>query len=147
MELNLNHHGSKAKVLFLCSHNAARSQIAEGYLRAKYGKQFEAFSAGSHPSIISKYAIQVMAEIGIDISSQKSKTLMEFYGQEMDIVVAMCDEAKAVCPVFPWAKGTVHKNFPDPHDIGNSDAERLNGFRKIRDAIITWIDDYFGKLT
>jgi len=86
-----------------------------------------------------------MEEIGIDISHRKSKSLIEFYGREMDVVVTMCDEAKAVWPVDPWAKETVHQSFPDPYDMVGGDVERLNDFRKICDAIIHWIDDHFGE--
>jgi arsenate reductase len=134
----------KQKVLFICTHNAARSQIAEGYLRAKYGDRYEAFSAGTEVSTVSRYAIRVMQEIGIDISGHRSKDLGEYDGIEMDAVVTVCDSAKGACPFFPWAKKTVHMSFPNPKDFSGSEEEILAGFRRVRDAITQWIDGEFG---
>jgi arsenate reductase len=134
----------KKKVLFICTHNAARSQMAEGYLRARYGDRFEAFSAGTSVSSVSPYAIEVMNEIGIDISQHRSKSLDEFEGIEMDVVVTVCDTAKQACPFFPWAREIVHANFPNPKDFTGSPEEILAGFRTVRDAITNWIDGYFG---
>jgi arsenate reductase len=107
----------KTNVLFICTHNAARSQMAEGYLRARYGDWFEAFSAGTEVSTISPYAVRVMLEIGIDISQQRSKSLDEFDGKKMDIVVTVCDNVKAACPFFPGAKKTLHMSFRDPKEL------------------------------
>ena len=135
----------KTKVLFICSHNAARSQMAEGYLRAKYGNRFDAFSAGTKVSEVSIYAIQVMKEIGIDISQQQSKSLNEFIGEKMDIVVTVCDSAKASCPFFPRSKTNIHMNFADPKEFTGSDEVILNNFRKVRDEIFRWIDETFSK--
>ena len=126
----------KPKVLFICTHNAARSRIAEGYLRAKYGDRFDAFSAGTEVSAVSPYAIRVMKELGIDISQQRSKSLDEFDGETMDIVVTVCDKAKAVCPFFPGAKKTMHMSFPDPKGFTGSDEAVLGGFRTVRDEIL-----------
>jgi arsenate reductase len=134
----------KTKILFICTHNAARSQIAEGYLRAKYGDRFEAFSAGTEVSTVSPFAIRVMNETGINISQQRSKSLDEFDGEKMDVVVTVCDRAKAACPFFPGAKKTVHMSFPDPKSFSGSDDEVLEGFRTVRDAITRWIDATFG---
>ena len=125
--------------------NAARSQIAEGYLRAKYGDRFETFSAGTEVSVVSPYAIRVMEEFGIDISRQRSKSLDEFDGEKMDVVVTVCDNAKAVCPFFPGAKKTIHMSFPDPKGLTGSDDKVLEGFRTVRDAIARWIDATFGQ--
>src|SRR5690606_2917169 len=86
------------RILFICSHNAARSQMAEGYLRTRYGDRSEAYSAGTQVSTISSYAIRVRQEIGVDISGQRSKALKEFAGVEMDIAVIVCDAAKSACP-------------------------------------------------
>jgi arsenate reductase len=134
----------KPKVLFICTHNAARSQMAEGYLHTRYGDRFEAFSAGTEVSTVSSYAVRVMLEIGIDISQQRSKSLDEFDGIKMDLVVTVCDNAKAVCPFFPGAKKTLHMSFPDPKSCTGSDEVVLEGFRKVRDEISRWIDATFG---
>ena len=134
----------KKKVLFLCNRNAARSQMAEGYLRARYGDRFEAFSAGAQASRLSSHAVRVMAERGIDISGHRSKDLTEFFGQEMDLVVTVCDSAAKVCPVFPLSKKTLHLNFTDPASFTGSEEEILAGFRTVRDEISRWIDRTFG---
>ena len=91
----------KQKVLFICTHNSARSQMAEGYLRARYGDRYEAFSAGTEPTPLNPYAIRVMQEVGIDISGHRSKQLKELYSQEMDFAVAICDNSNQTCPFFP----------------------------------------------
>jgi arsenate reductase len=134
----------KKKVLFLCNHNAARSQMAEGYLRARYGDRFEAFSAGARASRLSSHAVRAMSEIGIDISGHRSKDLTGFFGQEMDLVVTVCDSAAKVCPAFPWAKATLHLDFTDPASFTGTDEEITAGFRMVRDEITRWIDHTFG---
>jgi arsenate reductase len=136
----------KTKILFICTHNAARPQMAEGYLHARYGDRFESFSAGTKVSTVSPYAIRVMKEIGIDISQQRSKRLDEFDGKKMDIVVTVCDNAKAACPFFPGAKKTLHMSFPDPKCFTGSDDVVLEGFRKVRYEISRWIDATFGQV-
>jgi arsenate reductase len=103
----------KTRVLFICTANAARSQMAEGYLRAKYGDRYEAFSAGIHPAgRVTPRAITVMQEIGIDISGHRSKPLSTFDGVPFDLAVTLCDNVHAVCPVVPSAKKTIHHGFP-----------------------------------
>jgi arsenate reductase len=134
----------KKRILFICSHNAARSQMAEGYLRAKYGDRYEAFSAGTTATAVHPLAIQVMAEIGIDIAGQQSKDLGGFIGQEMDVVVTVCDAAQGICPMFPWAKETIHAGFSDPAAVAGTPDEQVAAFRSIRDEIAGWIDTTFG---
>lgn len=134
----------KKRVLFVCTQNAGRSQIAEGYLRARYGDRFEAFSAGTSPTAVSRKSVLVMNEMGIDISGHRSKSLDEFAGNEMDVVVTLCDHARGICPVYPWAKKTITKVFPDPGLLSGDDKEILNGVRNIRDQITRWIDQEFG---
>jgi arsenate reductase len=134
----------KKKVLFICTHNAARSQMAEGYLRAKYGNRYEAFSAGTEITRVHPMAIAVMQEIGIDISAHRSKLVSEFYGRDIDTVVAVCDTGKKVCPVFPGAKEEIHAIFPDPSRLTGSPDEIRAGFRRVRDEITRWIDATFG---
>ena len=134
----------KMRVLFICTANAARSQMAEGLLRTKYGTRFDVFSAGTHPSRVSARAIEVMNEIGIDISHQKSKTLDEISDMTFDLAVTLCNNAHRMCPVVTCAKETIHQGFPDPHLTPGSDEDILNGYRDVRDMIATWIDAMFG---
>ncbi len=105
----------KTRVLFVCTANAARSQMAEGLLRAKYGDRYEVCSAGTRQAKVSTRAVAVMQEIGIDISHHRSKTLTEYGGTFFDLAVTLCDNAHALCPVVSGAKKTIHYGFPDPH--------------------------------
>ncbi|MDD1706866.1 MAG: arsenate reductase ArsC [Methanoregulaceae archaeon] len=118
--------------------------MAEGYLKARYGDRYEAFSAGTHPSRISRKAIAVMKEIGIDISGYRSKSLDEYAGQELDLAVTLCDRAGAVCPVVPFAKETIHQSFPDPGGFTGTEEEVMARTREVRDEIARWIDSQFG---
>jgi arsenate reductase len=133
----------KPRILFICTANAARSQMAEGFLRAKYGDRYEVFSAGTRQSRVSTRAIAVMQEIGIDISHHRSKSLAELEGESFDLAVTLCDKVHAVCPVIPGAKKTIHKGFADPHLTPGNDEEVLDGYRKVRDGIAAWIDITF----
>ena len=133
----------KRKVLFLCTHNSARSQMAEGILRNLYGDKFEVFSAGTEPSRVNPYAIRAMQEIGIDISENTSKSIEGFQGMNIDYVVTVCDHAKESCPTFPGAKHNIHKGFIDPSKFRGKDEEILLGFRQIRDEIRSWIQKEF----
>ena len=131
----------RLRILFICTANAARSQMAESYLKTKYSDRYEVFSAGFRPSgRIDTRAIEVMKEIGIDISGNQPKSLDTFKGVPFDLAVTLCDNARAVCPVVPSAKRTIHRGFPDPHLTPGTDAEILEGYRRVRDAICTWID-------
>ncbi len=134
----------KQRVLFICTHNAGRSQMAEGYLRARYGDRYEAFSAGTVASTVNPLTVRAMAELGIDISGQRSKDLGAFIDQEMDVVVTVCDAAAAACPIFAGAGTTIHASFPDPSAATGTDEERLEVFRAVRDEIAAWIDAAFG---
>jgi arsenate reductase len=134
---------NRPRILFVCTANAARSQMAEGYLRATYGDKYEVFSAGTRQSRVSTRALAVMKEIGIDISGHQSKTLDTFKGVPIDLAITLCDNARAVCPVVPSAKKTIHHGFPDPHLTPGTDEEILGGYRRVRDAICAWIDTEF----
>jgi arsenate reductase len=135
---------TRSRILFICTANAARSQMAEGYLKAKYGNRYDVFSAGFRPSgRISTRAVEVMKEIGIDISGNQPKSLDTFNGVPFDLAVTLCDNARAVCPVVPSAKMTIHHGFSDPHLTPGTDAEILDGYRRVRDAICAWIDANF----
>jgi arsenate reductase (thioredoxin) len=138
---------AKAQVLFLCTANAARSQMAEGLLRTRYGNRYEAYSAGTRRSKVSGRAIAVMKEIGIDISRHRSKALDEVSGITFDLAVTLCDNARAVCPVVRNARKTIHRGFTDPHLASGStgtDEEILDDYRRVRDEISAWIDATFG---
>jgi arsenate reductase (thioredoxin) len=137
----------KIRVLFICTANAARSQMAEGLLRSKYGDRFDVFSAGTRQSRVSDRAIRVMNEIGIDISRHYSKTLDAISGMKFDLAITLCDNAQKLCPVVSGAKKTLHKGFPDPHLTPGSEEDILNGYRKVRDMIAAWIDITFGPKT
>lgn len=129
----------RKRILFLCTANAARSQMAEGLLRARAGDRYEVFSAGTRQSKVSTRAIAVMQEIGIDISHHRSKTLDEFAGEPFDLAVTLCDKAHAVCPVVPGARETIHQGFSDPHLTPGTEDEVLDGYRQVRDGIAAWI--------
>jgi len=130
---------SKKKILFICTHNSARSHMAEGLLNHFYGDRFEAYSAGTEKTRVRPEAITVMSDIGIDISHHHSKTTADFRGKTFDMVVTVCDLAKESCPFFPGAKDYVHKNFLDPTGILGSEEERLVVFGQVRDEIKKWI--------
>jgi arsenate reductase len=102
------------KVLFLCIGNSCRSQMAEGFLKHIAGDKFEVFSAGVKPTIVNPMAMRVMAEVGIDISTHRSKSIMEFMGQKFDYVITVCDKAKQTCPVFPGKYEKIHWYLEDP---------------------------------
>jgi arsenate reductase len=131
---------SKAKALFLCTGNSARSQMAEGYLRHVAGDRFEPLSAGVEPKGLNPLAIEVMHEIGIDISQQTSKGLDQFLGQEIPYVITVCDNAKQRCPIFPHANKFVHWSLEDPAEAAGSHDEKLAVFRRVRDEIEQRID-------
>lgn len=134
----------KKRVLFICTHNSARSQMAEGLLKALYGDRYEVYSAGTYPTVVNPYAIKVMSEIGIDISEYKSKSIEDFIGMNIDYVVTVCDRAKETCPYFPGAKKYLHQSFEDPASYEGDEEEKLNKFRKVRDEIKEWIIKTFG---
>jgi arsenate reductase len=135
----------KKKILFICTHNSARSQIAEGYMKAKYGDRYDVFSGGTEVTRVHPIAIEVMKEIGIDISKHRSKLIDEFFGKGVERVVTVCDSAQKACPFFPGAKEVIHQSFPDPSAFTGSDEEVRAGFRRVKDEIIQWIDVTFGK--
>jgi arsenate reductase (thioredoxin) len=134
----------KKKILFICTHNSARSQMAEGYMNAKYGDRYEVFSGGTEVTRVHPMAIEVMKEIGIDISGNRSKLIDEHYGKGIETVVTVCDSTQKACPFFPGAKEEIHQGFSDPSAFTGSDEEVRAGFRKVRDEIIRWIEKTFG---
>jgi len=138
--------GDKKRVLFICTHNAARSQMAEALLRDLHGGLYEAHSAGTEPAGVSPYAVKVMFEIGIDMGAHRSKGIQEFLGQQFDCVVTVCDHAKEPCPYFPGGKKILHRSFEDPSALTGAEEEVTLGFRQIRDEIKSWIESEFIKL-
>ena len=122
------------RVLFLCTHNSARSQMAEGMLRAWGGDRYEAASAGTEASVVRPLAIQAMAELGIDISGHASKTADAFAGEWFDYAITVCADG-AACPYFPTAHHQLHWSFDDPSAATGTEEERLAVFRRVRDEI------------
>jgi arsenate reductase len=133
----------RKKVLFVCMNNSARSQMAEGLLNGLYGDRYLARSAGVSPKEVNPFAVRVMAEIGIDISKNRSKSIEEFRGMKFDYVVTVCDDANESCPFFP-GKVQIHKSFEDPALAKGSEEEILRAFRRVRDEIREWIIQNFG---
>lgn len=132
---------TKRRVLFLCTHNSARSQMAEGLLRALGGDRVEAHSAGTEATGIRPLAVSAMSEIGIDISGQSSKTLERYAGQPFDLVVTVCDDAREACPYFPGATEQRHWSLPDPSAATGSEEDRLAVFRSVRDELRRRIEE------
>jgi arsenate reductase len=132
---------SKPKVLFLCTGNSARSQMAEGYLRHVAGDLFEPLSAGIEPKGLNPLAVEAMSEIGIDISHQKSKDVVSFLGQHIPYVVTVCDNARERCPIFPRTYKFVHWSFDDPAAAQGTREEKLAVFRRVRDETARRIDE------
>lgn len=135
----------KKRIIFVCTQNSARSQMAEGLMRAMYGDKFEVFSAGTRPFRVNPYAIRAMQEIGIDISSHRSKSIDEFAGMEFDYVVTVCDNAKEECPYITGGKEYLHHSFPDPAKANGSDEEIISVFAHVRDEIRDWLKAQFGE--
>jgi arsenate reductase len=135
-------------VLFICSYNSVRSQIAEALLRARCGKRYEVFSAGIAPAGINPYAVKVMQEIGIDMSQARSKSLTVFAGKKFDHVVTLCDQARlAASSTLPHGTYNIHQGFVSPSEIRKNKSEILGDFRKLRDEINTWLLEIFPDCT
>ena len=134
----------KKKVLFICTHNSVRSQMAEGLLNALHGERYEGYSGGIEPGNINPYAVKVMSEIGIDISNQRSKSIEEFRGKNFEYVVTVCNQAKKTCPFFPGEK-ILHISFDDPSGFKGTEEEILVKLRRVRDEIKDWIKKTFNK--
>ena len=125
----------RKRVLILCTGNSARSQMAEGLLRHDGGARFEVESAGVSPTAVRAEAVAAMREVGIDITTQRSKSVDEFAGQDFDYVITVCDNAREQCPVFPAATRRVHWSVDAPAAAAGDEAARLSVFRRVRDEI------------
>jgi arsenate reductase len=131
----------RPRVLFLCVHNSARSQMAEGLLRSMGGDGVVVRSAGLEAGQLRPEAVAVMAELGLDISGQRSKSVEDLAGQRFDVVVTTCDESKEACPLFPGAFETFHWGLPDPAAVVGDEETRLEAFREVRDELWAHIAD------
>jgi len=138
---------TRARVLFICTHNSARSQMAEAYLNRLGVGRFEAQSAGTEPGTLKSLAVQVMAEEGIDISGQRAKSVDDFVQEAFDYVITVCDHANETCPVFPNARRRLHWSFPDPSRAEGTREERLAVFRQVRDGIRVRVEQFVARAT
>ncbi len=137
---------NKRRVLFLCTGNSARSQMAEGLVNHLLGDRWEASSAGTQPAgYVHPLALEAMAELGIDISAQRSKSVEEFRDAEFDVVITVCDDAARNCPVWLGKGKKVHLGFPDPAAGTGSDGERLEVFRRVRDGLRQAVTAHLGQ--
>jgi arsenate reductase (thioredoxin) len=134
----------KKRVLFLCTGNSCRSQMAEGWLRELAGSEFDAESAGTNPTRINPIAVRVMAEVAIDITDQYSKSVDEMMGRQFDYVITVCDRAREACPVFPHDARKLHWSFEDPAEATGTEEERLSVFCRVRDEIGERVRDFLG---
>lgn len=132
----------KRKVLFLCTGNSARSQMAEAFLRQEAGERFEALSAGIEPRGLHPLAVEAMREIGIDISRQQSKDVREFLGTPIPYVITVCDSAKQHCPIFPGTYKYMHWSLQDPAAAQGTDDQKLAVFRRVRDEIASRVERF-----
>ena len=137
-------YSQKKSVLFICTHNAARSQMAEAILNRLYGDRYTASSAGTDPTQIDPFVVLVMKEIDIDVSNYRSKGLNIFKDSTLDYVITLCDQAKESCPYFPGGNLHLHRGFPDPSEFKGKPEYVINGYRRIRDEIKNWIEKEFG---
>ena len=136
----------KEKILILCTGNSARSQMAEGLLKHITQTDYEVYSAGTKPSIVRREAIKVLAEIGIDISEYRSKSVDEFSDKEIHYVMTVCDNARENCPYFPAQTRLIHHSFADPAEVIGDEKTRLSAFRTVRDEIKNYLENDFVKI-
>lgn len=135
---------NKHTILFLCTHNSCRSQMAEGLVNHYLGDRFQAYSAGTEATRVNLLAIRVMARLGINISGHRSKTMDEFAGEQFDYVITLCGDANEKCPLFFGGVKRIHMGFSDPSKATGSDEDILAEFRRVRDEIKDWVINYFG---
>ncbi|HUF03290.1 MAG TPA: arsenate reductase ArsC [Aridibacter sp.] len=137
---------AKKKILVLCTGNSARSQMAEGLLKHICNHAYDVFSAGTAPSIVRPEAIKALAEVGIDISGNRSKSVEEFAGEEIDFVLTVCDNARENCPFFPARTMLVHHAFEDPAAVEGDEEIRLEAFRRVRDEIREYLPAFLDEI-
>ena len=134
---------AKTSVLFVCTHNSARSQMAEGLLRDRYGDQYDVYSAGTERTHVRPLATAVMEEVNVDLSDHHSKTIDDLGDRTFDVVVTVCDAAREACPYLPAEEENLHRSFEDPSSAQGTDEERRAVFSRVRDALADWIDETF----
>ena len=134
---------AKTSVLFVCTHNSARSQMAEGLLRDRYGDQYDVYSAGTERTHVRPLATAVMEEVNVDLSDHHSKTIDDLGDRTFDVVVTVCDAAREACPYLPAEEENLHRSFEDPSSAQGTDEERRAVFRRVRDALADRIDETF----
>ncbi len=140
----MNKSSQRKRILFVCTHNSARSQMAEGLVNSFFQDRYQAFSAGTEPGEVNANAVVVMLEVNIDIAHHRSKSVTEFLDQSFDYVITVCDSAREVCPFFPGGQEHLHKSFDDPAAFQGTQAETLAAFRRARDKIRDWLEKDFG---
>jgi len=133
------------RVLFICTRNSARSQMAEGLINHDLAGKVQAFSAGIEPSFVHPLAIAVMKEVGIDISRHRSKSIDEFADEKFDFVITLCDQAAESCPIFFGGVQRIHMGLPNPAAVSGNPEEKMAAFRKVRDQIQEEIVDFLSK--
>ena len=141
---------SKIKVLFVCVHNSARSQMSEAFLNHYFGDRFEAESAGLEPGKLNPIVVDAMKQIGIDISGNKTKSVFDYFkrGKMYRYVITVCDKTAAErCPIFPGVAETIHWSFPDPSALQGTYEEKFEGTKKIRDEIKDKIEEWAAEIT
>ena len=136
---------NKTKVIFICTGNSCRSQMAEGLLRDMAGDRFEVFSAGSHPSRLHPASIIVMAELGIDISNHSADSIDEYLDKDIDIVISVCDNARQVCPVFPGDVQQIHWSIDDPFHGWGAEPSDLIPYREIREILKDRLESFINQ--
>ncbi len=133
--------GKQVKILFLCTGNSCRSQMAEGWANHLFPDRVKAYSAGTRPSQVHPLAVRVMAEAGVDISHHRSKDLSAVQGVTFDLVITLCNSAKEECPLLPGTHKLIHRGFPDPAQALGNQEERLESFRRVRDDIKDFVQE------
>lgn len=142
---NIKNNGKDLKktILFLCTHNSARSQIAEGLVNSFFYEKYKAYSAGTEPGKVNPFAIKALSEIGVDISSHYSKPIDEFNDKHFNYVVTVCDKAKESCPAYLNTDEFIHEGFEDPSSFEGSNDLKLEKFKEVRDSIRNWLECSF----
>ncbi len=132
----------KKSILVLCTGNSARSQMAEGLMKHICQNKYNVFSAGTKPGVVRPEAIAALAELNIDISGNRSKSIDEFADEKIDFILTVCDNAKESCPYFPAQTEVIHHSFDDPAEVAGDEETRLNAFRKVRDEIRDYLPEF-----
>jgi arsenate reductase len=136
----------KKSILFVCTHNSSRSQLAEAILRHRYSDSYQVSSAGMEPTVVNPFIIHILAENGIDTSKLKSKNIDSFSDKQFDLVVTVCDSAKETCPIFPNAKNILHKSFDDPNSFKGTDENIRKEVERVMKEISDWIEEEFNPI-